>query len=59
MSCEQYTECKNRLFPDDPMRPVKYPSGRIATICHDCCNDKIEVKEYKRIEVKEYKRKVK
>ena len=39
MSCEQYTECKNRLFPDDPMRPVKYPSGRIATICHDCGRD--------------------
>jgi len=22
------------------MIAVKYPSGRIATICHDCCNDK-------------------
>ena len=43
MSCEQYPECKNRLFPDAPMIPVKYPSGRIATICHDCCCDKGEL----------------
>ena len=43
MSCEQYQECKKRLFPDDPMIAVKYPSGRIATICHDCCNDKGEL----------------
>ena len=43
MACEQYAECKSRLFPDDPMIEVKYPSGRIATICHDCCNDKGEL----------------
>ena len=42
MACEDYQECKGRLFPDDPMIPVKYPSGRIATICHDCCRDKRE-----------------